>query len=75
MKVSKEISLCSFEFWGGAELFADKLTNDELLQVETCIDEQYPDGVDETELNDIFRFEPETVCEWLGLDYNEVENR
>lgn len=46
-----------------------------LKAIEDNLTELYPDGIDETELNDLFRFEPETVCEWLGLDYDEVMER
>ena len=75
MKIYREESLSGFEFWSVAKDFAEKLTDNELDQVEVILTDTYPDGMDETELNDLFRFEPETVCDWLGLDYNEVMER
>lgn len=75
MKIYREESLSGFEFWSGAKDFAEKLTDNELDQVENCLEEIYPDGMDETQINDLFWFEPETVCEWLGLDYDEVMER
>lgn len=75
MKIYREESLSGFEFWSGAKDFAEKLTDTEFDQIEDNLTELYPDGMDETELNDLFRFEPETVCDWLGLDYNEVMER
>lgn len=75
MKIYAEQSLRDFEFWSGAKDFAGKLTDDELDQVENCLDDIYPDGMDETQVNDLFWFEPETVCEWLELDYDEVMER
>ena len=75
MKIYKEESLSGFEFWSGAKDFAEKLTDNEFDQIEVILTELYPDGMDETELNDLFRFEPETVCDWLGLDYDEVMER
>ena len=75
MKIYREESLSGFEFWSGAKDFAEKLTDNEFDQIEDNLTELYPDGMDETELNDLFRFEPETVCEWLGLDYDEVMER
>lgn len=75
MKIYREESLSGFEFWSGAKDFAEKLTDNELDQIEDNLTELYPDGMDETELNDLFRFEPETVCDWLGLDYDEVMER
>lgn len=75
MKIYREESLSGFEFWSGAKDFAEKLTDNELDQIEDNLTELYPDGMDETELNGLFRFEPETVCDWLGLDYDEVMER
>ena len=75
MKIYRDESLSGFEFWSGAKDFAEKLTYNELNQVEVILTDTYPDGMDETELNDLFRFEPETVCDWLGLDYDEVMER
>lgn len=75
MKIYKEESLNNFEFWSAAKDFADKLTDDELERIADNLNELYQDGMDETELNDLFRFEPETVCEWIGLDYDEVMER
>ena len=75
MKIYKEEILSNLGFWIGAKDFADKLTDNELDQVEVILTDIYPDGMDETELNDLFRFEPETVCDWLGLDYDEVMER
>ena len=75
MKLYKEESLRNFEFWSGAKDFAEKLTDNELDQIEAILTDTYPDGMDETELNDLFRFEPETICDWLGLDYDEVMER
>lgn len=75
MKLYKEESLSGFEFWSGAKDFAEKLTDNEFDQIEDNLTELYPDGMDETELNDLFWFEPETLCDWLGLDYVEVMER
>lgn len=75
MKVSKELKLSQFEFWSGAKAFADQLTYKELDQLEHCIEELYPDGASETEINDLFWFEEETLCNWIGLDSDEVYER
>lgn len=75
MKIYKEESLSNFEFWSGAKDFAEKLTYNELDQIEAILTDTYPDGMDETQINDLFRFEPETICDWLGLDYDEVMER
>lgn len=73
MKIYKEESLSNFEFWSGAIETAEMLTYDELQQVEAILDDEYPDGIDETELNDIFRFEEDTIADWLGFyDWEEL---
>lgn len=69
MKIYREQSLASFDFWSGAMDTAQHIWEawgeDGWEQLETIIGEQYPDGIDETELNDLFWFEPETIYEWL----------
>jgi hypothetical protein len=40
-------------------------------ELETMLEELYPDGMSDTELNDLLWFEQETVCEWIGLYYND----
>ena len=71
MKLTKEVALCDFEPWGGACSRFDQLTKEELDDLETLIDDIYPDGIDETLLNDLFWFEFVSVCEWLGLEVDE----
>jgi hypothetical protein len=66
MLITSEKSLRTFEFWAGAKDRAKHLTGDELDIIEEQLEMQYPDGVDETELNDLFWFDFETVAEWIG---------
>jgi len=68
MKLYKEESISNFEFWSGAKDNADKLTSAELDQIESILEDTYPDGMSETELNDLFWFEFETVAEWIGKE-------
>ena len=68
MKVYSEISLNNFEFWGGAKDRAKYLTPEELDTIEGILEEVYPEGMDETEINDFFWFEDETLANWLGFD-------
>ena len=70
MKVFSEISLSSFEFWGGAKLNADMLS---VEQLDYMLEDCYSEGVSETMVNDIMWFEFEWVCEMLGYEYD-VEN-
>lgn len=73
MKVYSEISLTRFEFWGGAKDRAKILTYEEMEQIEEIIEELYPDGIDEVNINDLFWFGFESVVEMLGYKYD-VEN-
>jgi len=71
MLIKKEVSLRYFEFWSGAISNAEKLTVDELDQLEQILEDTYCDELPtETEINDLMWFEFETICEWLGLDYD-----
>ena len=49
------------------------LTYEEMEQIEENIEELYPDGIDEVNINDLFWFEFESVVEILGYKYD-VEN-
>jgi hypothetical protein len=68
MKLHKEESLSNFKFWSGAKDRASKLTSEELDQIEATLEDHYPDGMSETELNDLFWFDFETVLEWIGKE-------
>ena len=71
MKVFSEISLVSFDFWSGAKDNAKQLTYQEMEELEFMLEDIFPDGCTDTQLNDLFWFDFETVCEWLGLEVNE----
>lgn len=76
MKIYKEESLRNFEFWSGAKDFASKLTESEFEVIESSFEDIYPDGMDETQINDLFWLEPEWICsDILGIEYEEVMKR
>ena len=76
MKIYKHENLTEFEFWSGAKDTAEYLTDDELDQIEEILDELYPAGMDETELNDLFWFEDDLIAEWLGYEsFDEIMER
>lgn len=77
MTMTIEKKLRDFHFWSGAATNAAKLTADELDALENIIEEFRCDHepYSTTEVNDIMWFEFEKVCEWLGLDYEEVMAR
>lgn len=67
--------LCYFDFYGGAKETADNLTREQILTIEEHLIELHPDGMKDTELNDFFWFERDTIAEWLGFEsYDELVN-
>lgn len=69
-------SLCNFDFCGGAEDNAIYLTCDELYQIGEILEDLYPNGMDETEINNLFEFEEDTIAKWLGYnDFEEIRKR
>lgn len=76
MKIYAEKSLRDFDFWSGAKDTVEYLTLDELDQIEEMLEDINPDGMDETEINDFFWFEDDTIAEWLGYeDFEELMHR
>ena len=74
MKIYSEKSLRNFEFWSGAKENANELTGAQLDEVETILEDLYPEGMDETQINDLFWFDFDTIKEWLGItDEEEAE--
>lgn len=58
MKVYQDISLDEFKPWGGAvPRFENAKERGLLEEIEAMFDEFYPEGVDETTLNDWFWFD------------------
>ena len=76
MKVYSEKGFNDFEFWSGAKDRAEKLTTDEGNMTFACLEECYPEGLSETEINDIFWFEEDFIAEVLGYQsFEEIYNR
>ena len=67
MKVYKEVcGAGDFEFWAGAKDTVKYLSDDEIETIFSILEDAYSEGVSETELNDFFWFEDDTIAEWLG---------
>lgn len=76
MKIYSEKAFNDFEFWSGAKDRAEKLTIDEGNAIFEYLEECYPGGMSETEINDFFWFEEETIAEILGFNsFEEIYNR
>ena len=66
MTIKSEQSLRNFEFWSGARTNARLLTYEELDRIEVELEYFYPDGMDETQVNDRFWFETDYIATLLG---------
>ena len=75
MKIYTEQSLADFKFWSGAETTAQRIWEEQgsegFDQLEAILEDLYPDGIDETDLNDLLWFDADTVYEWLGIEDEE----
>ena len=75
MIIYRETSLENFEAWSGAVNTLDRVREaGKCDELESILEDLYPDGMSETELNDLLWFEPETVFEWLGIEEEEEED-
>lgn len=73
MKYYVEESLRNFQFWSGAKANAEELTDAQLDRLEYILEEIYPDGISDTEINDLMWFEFDLIKEWLGIEDDEEE--
>lgn len=49
------------------------MTDEQFDQVEAILEDLYPDGMTDTQINDLFWFEEDTIREWLDLPTEEQE--
>ena len=69
MKITSEMSLKNFKAWSGAKDTLNKLIElDKCDELEFILDDLYPNGLTETELNDILWFDNEWIYETLGIE-------
>lgn len=73
LKVYSE-GLDSFEAWSGAVSLWNEIQDSDLVNdFEMLLEECYPDGITETQINDILWFDGEWVRECLGMKSEEEE--
>ena len=69
MKITSEMSLKNFKAWSGAKDTLNKLIElDKCDDLEFILDDLYPDGLTDTQLNDILWFDDEWIYETLGIE-------
>lgn len=71
MRIYEEKALKDFDFWSGGADRAANLTDEEFDSVERLFEELYPDGMSETEINDFFWFDFDTIAQHLGYENEE----
>ena len=74
MNYTKDLNLTNFKFWSGAK--QHEFTYNELKELEFVLEDLYhQEPPTETQINDLFWFEEQFLCESIGLDFEEYENR
>jgi len=67
IKVYKEKNLTDIKWSRGAQVVYDLFTEDEIKKLQELLEEYYPDGIEETELDDLFEHDPELLIDWLCI--------
>ena len=68
MTITYELDLNRFEAWSGAKETLERIQREgKCTELENVLEELYPDGMTETQLNDLLWFDSESVYEWLGI--------
>ena len=73
MRIYSEMSLTSFEFWGGAKDRAKMLTYEEIERIDEVIEELYEE-IEDVAINDLFQFDFSCVVDRLGYKYDEEKD-
>lgn len=69
MKTYNETKLVDFQAWSGAvDTKNTIIDHDKQTDFECLIDELYPDGLSETQLNDLLWFDADWIFEQLGIE-------
>ena len=72
MKVFVDITLEQFDAWQGGKHTKERIiSEDKQSDFEFLIDELYPDGLEDTQLNDLLRFDSDYIYESLGMELEE----
>ena len=75
MKVTNDnLNLSNFDAWSGAiDTKETILNNGKEREFDSLMEELYPDGLTDTQLNDILWFEEDWIFENLGINNDEEE--
>ena len=76
MKVFEEIySLDDFDFWGPAVQTVNLMSDKVKKTVFEAIENVYPDGIDNVQLNDILAYDDDWLKEVVGFDFTEYKSK
>lgn len=76
MTITYELDLERFEAWSGAKSTLERVINEgKCGLLEQMLEELYPEGMTETQLNDLLWFDSESVYEWLDIRSEEQIKR
>lgn len=75
MIIKTETTLADFRAWSGARYTLDRLIEEDACNtMEQVLEDLYPDGLTDTELNDILWFEPDWCFEMCGISTDEEDD-
>lgn len=68
MKITQDFDLASFQAWSGAVDTKNRIIEEgKERDFEYLVDECYPEGMTETQMNDLLWFEDEWIFKQLGI--------
>lgn len=71
---NENTTLRNFDAWGGARDTQERIISEgKADEFDSLIEEMYPDGLSETQLNDILWFEEDWIFKCLGITEDEEE--
>ena len=71
---NENTTLVNFDAWSGAVDTKERIIQEgKADEFDNLIDELYPDGLSETQLNDILWFEEDWIFEMLGISDEEED--
>lgn len=74
MKIITEIELRQFDAWSGAKDTQETIINSGNSEnFDNLVSELYPEGIADTDLNDLLWFESDWLYKQLGIDSDEEE--
>lgn len=66
IKITEEIDLINFKAWSGGKDTLDDLSSSDIERLQSILEDIYPDGMSDTQLNDLLWFERDWIAEELG---------